>query len=121
VFDHNQPTGQAGTVIARRTLTAVTPAGVGLPFRELEVSDSRGQRRLVWLEYRVAGRLTADDLHAKALQVGGAIRGRRDAQALVLTANCDNGCEAARSWLSDFAIAASQALYDEAERSVASP
>jgi hypothetical protein len=73
---------------------------------------------LVWSEFRVAGRVTTNVLFAKALQVYGVIRGRRDAQALVLSASCDRDCGQARDWLSRYAMAAAEQWYEAAESSV---
>jgi hypothetical protein len=91
------------------------------PFREFEVSDSGEQRRLVWLGLQVAGMRTANDLVAKVLQVVGAIRGRRDAQALVLSAGCEADCNEARAQLSRFAGSAAELMYARAEEAISPP
>jgi hypothetical protein len=70
---------------------------------------------LVWVGVRVAGQPADSALAAKALQIAGAIRGRRDAQAMVLTAVCRDDCSSARSALSRFAAAAANPLYEHAE------
>ena len=118
VFESNRPAGQSGVVVARRSATTTTASGIAIPFQELEVSDSADERRLVWVALRVAGTPAANDFVAKVLQVGGVIRGRSDAQALVLTARCDGGCAEARSWLSQYAMAAAEPLYAQAARSI---
>jgi EpsI family protein len=112
VFAHNLPEGRTGFVSSRRRATNEA-SGAALPFQELTVSDAEDQRRLVWVGFRVAGKPAADALEAKALQVVGALRGRRDAQAMVLTAVCDDGCENARVALSDFAGAGAEPRYVE--------
>ena len=115
VFYENRPEGQSA-VIARRKRVLTTASGATLPFQELEVADSAAERRLVWVGLRVAGRPAANALTAKVLQIRGAIAGRRDAQALVLTAVCGDDCEKARSYLSRYATAAAEPLYRQAER-----
>ena len=114
VFRHNRPQGESGTVVARRTALA-TDSGIGMPFQELEVMDSTAERRLVWVGLRVAGEPAYSELVAKALQISGAIRGRRDAQAVVLTAACRDDCSGARSALSRFAAVAARPLYSQAD------
>ena len=54
----------------------------------------------------VAGEAASSRLDAKLLQIRGLIRGRRDAQAIVLTAACGESCDAARVALSHYAAAA---------------
>ena len=117
VFANNLPAGRTGFVSSRQPTTRVAP-GLALPFQELTVNDTQDQRRLVWVGFRIAGKSTATSLEAKALQVAGVLRGRRDAQAVVLTAACDDDCENARLALSDFAAAAVEPLYWQAARFV---
>jgi len=114
----NRPTGRSGVVTARQSVAVATASGVQIPFQELEVSDSDDNRRLVWVGTRVAGNLAINSLVAKALQISGAIRGRHDAQALVITAMCDGNCTETRSSLSRFAAVAAEPLYEQAERSI---
>jgi EpsI family protein len=113
VFQHNRPQGESLVVVTRRTALA-TDSGAGMPFQELEVTDSTVERRLVWVGLRVAGEPADSALAAKALQITGAIRGRRDAQAVVLTAACRDDCSSARSALSRFAAAAASPLFEHA-------
>jgi hypothetical protein len=116
LFNQNRPEGQSGAVVARRETALTTETGVTVPFEEIEVADSFGGRRLVWVGLRVAGKPAANPLAAKALQVAGAFRGRHDAQVLVLTAACAAGdCGSARSSLSRYATAALDPLYEQAE------
>jgi EpsI family protein len=117
----NRPAGELGVATARRSVTVESRAGSSLPFQELDVSEPGDERRLVWIGLRVAGRLAAGDAAAKVLQLRGAIRGRRDAQALVLTAACRNDCADARAGLSRFAASAAESLYALAERSEIAP
>lgn len=112
VYYQNRPEGQRGAVVARRLLTLTVDSGAQVPFQELEVADSESERRLVWVGLRVAGTPTASVLKAKILQVTGIIRGRRDAQALVLTAACGDDCGKAHSLLSRYAAAATEPLYE---------
>jgi len=118
VFAHNLPAGRTGFVSSRRGVTATAASGDTLPFEELDVTDAQDRRRLVWTGYRVAGKPVATDLAAKAFQVAGVLAGRRDAQALVLTAVCEDDCEKARSTLSRFASSAAEPLYEQAARSL---
>jgi EpsI family protein len=114
----NQPAGARAALVARRTATVAAPR-ITLPFEELEVVDLGIERsRLVWVGLRVGGHVTASSVVAKFLQVPSVIGGRRDAQALVLTALCDINCNDARSTLSRFAAAGAQSLYLEAEQSL---
>jgi len=115
VFVGNRPEGEFGTVVARRDVELAAASGVTLPFEELEVTDSAAERRLVLVGVRVAGAPAASALSAKVLQVAGAIRGRRDAQAIVLTAACGDDCSSARSTLSRYAAVAAEPLYEQAE------
>jgi len=115
VFLANRPQGESGVVVTRRRMPLTTDSGVGMPFQELEVTDSTPERRLVWVGLRVAGQPADSALAAKALQIAGAIRGRRDAQALVLTAVCRDDCNSARSALTRFAAAAANPIYEHAE------
>jgi len=115
VFVGNRPEGQFSAVVARRTMELTTASGAALPFEELEVTDRTAERRLVWVGLRVAGEPANGALAAKALQVAGAIRGRHDAQALVLTVACGDDCAAARSSLTRYAAAAAEPLYEHAE------
>jgi EpsI family protein len=108
----------AAVVVGRQKLVVPTVAGASIPFLELEVSESGGARRLIWVGWRIAGSVTASDLEAKVFQLSGAVRGRHDAQALVLTAVCSGACDGARSVLSRFAGAAAPPLYEGAERAV---
>ena len=115
VFVGNRPQGQAGAVVMQRSITVATDSGTAKPFQEIEVMDSPAERRLVWVGLRVAGTPADGELAAKALQIVGALRGRRDAQALVLTAACRDACGNARSALTRFAAAAAAPLDAEAE------
>ena len=116
VFVGNRPEGEFSTVVMRRATELTTASGAALPFEELEVTDRSAERRLVWVGLRVAGDPAAGAFSAKALQVAGAIRGRRDAQALVLTVACGEDCGAARASLARYAAAAAEPWYERAER-----
>lgn len=115
VFLANRPAGLSGAIVARRSASLTAASGAAVPFEELEVTDSAAERRLVWVGLRVAGEPAGSVLAAKTLQVAGAIRGRRDAQALVLTAACGDDCGNARAVLSRYAAAAAEPLYELAE------
>jgi EpsI family protein len=113
IFYANRPQGlhsEVATSVDRRV--SLASASAMIPIREIEVRDRDGGRRLVWFTMRVAGVLTASDFEAKVWQVIGAIRGRRDAQALVLSTACTVDCAAARSALDRFAAAALPRLLD---------
>ena len=114
----NVPAGEFGVATARRSVTVQSESGSSIPFREFDVSEPGNERRLVWIGLRIAGRFAASDVVAKLFQLRGAIDGRRDAQALVLTASCESDCTEARSRLSRFAASAAELLYAQAERSV---
>jgi EpsI family protein len=116
VVPRNRPAGQSAVVLTRRPAAATTASGAMMPFQELEVADAAAERRLVWVGFRVAGNPTASDLAGKALQVEGVIRGRRDAQAFVITATCGGDCSEARSSLSKFATAAAEAVYEQTDQ-----
>lgn len=111
VFSGNRPEGEAGTVVTQAMIPAPV-SGTMLTFRELTVSDATGERRLVWVMLRVAGEPAAGEWHAKVLQLKGALRGRRDAQALVLTAVCEPDCDGARKSLSHYASSAASSLFE---------
>ncbi len=117
VFAHNRPEGKTGIVVARRFVTVASELNRALPVEELEVREDTAEHRLVWVTRRVAGTPAVGVLEAKFLQVSGVLYGRRDAQALVLTATCDTGCENARSRLARYAAAAAGPLIAAAERS----
>ena len=87
---------------------------------EVEVQDRNGERRMVWTAYRIAGQPSTGGLSAKVWQLYGLLRGRRDAQALVLTAPCAGDCEAARAALTTFARSAVDLYFEETERIVSS-
>jgi EpsI family protein len=108
VYYANRPQGEAAAIVSQTT--------VGVPsrdeqFAELEVTDGDAGRRLVWLQLRVAGRSVVGELRAKLWQAAGASLGRRDADALVLSADCGEDCSRARAGLTEFARDAVDALY----------
>jgi EpsI family protein len=113
----NIPTGRFGVAAARRNVTVKSVSGSSIPFQELDVSEPGDERRLVWIGLRVAGLLAGSGVAAKVLQLRGAIHGRRDAQAVVLTASCESDCAEARDHLSRFAATAAELLYAQAEHS----
>jgi len=116
VFSHHRPQGK-GTVVSRRSITVPAASGAALVFDELEVADGDAGRRLVWVGLRVAGRTVSGATSAKLAQIVGAIRGRSDAQALVLTVVCAADCSSARSSLSRYAPVATPRLYAQADGS----
>lgn len=67
--------------------------------RSYRVRDREGRLRQVWVGYRVAGFWATRDSTAKAYQVLGALMGRRDAQAFVLSVRCETDCQAAAETL----------------------
>lgn len=56
---------------------------------------------LVWAWYEVAGEPAVSGVGAKLAELGGLLRGRRDAQAIALATDCGADCTAARSRLGD--------------------
>ena len=115
IYSKNTPEGQSGTVVERGVVKVTAASGVALPFQELRVSEPDLKQRLVWVGVRTAGESATGAVAAKALQLLGALRGRHDAQALVLSAPCSADCATARSSLSKYATAAGARFYDEAE------
>lgn len=114
----NRPAGLSAVPINRRMKAIPVASAATVPFRELEVSDPGNHRRLVWTGLRIAGTSTGSLLAAKAFQLRGALRGRHDAQVLILTAACAADCDEARAALSRFASAAAAPLYEHSERAV---
>ena len=114
----NGPAGASAIIVARAPVAVPTVSEGTIPFLELEVLDPGDNRRLVWIGLRIAGTLTASDFGAKVLQLRGAIGHRYDAQALVLTAVCDRGCDETRVRLTRFAAVAAEPLYERAESAV---
>jgi len=112
VHTHMRLEGQNAIVVASRGVATPVESGAGIAFMEIEVQDRDGGRRLIWAGFRVGGSYTASRLSAKLLQVLGVLRGRHDAQALVLTAVCDSDCGQAQASLAKFSAAAAQ-LYDD--------
>src|SRR5690606_34184319 len=108
--------GEAGSAVARRPVVVALPLGRAIRFEEIEIVDSTDQRRLVWLVLRVAGETTTSHVAAKMWQIVGTIRGRRDAQALVLTSVCGDECNDARAALSRYAAAATRLLLEQVDR-----
>lgn len=116
VFSQHRPQGQ-GAVEGRRRIAIQPSSGNSLTFEQLEVVDRGAQRRVVWVGLRVAGQAASGETTAKVLQIVGALRGRRDAQALVLTAECDEDCSDAAAILSGYAAIAAEPLYANTDRS----
>jgi EpsI family protein len=108
VYYANRPEGEGAEIVSRAT---VDGPGRDAPFAELEVADRGGGRRLVRLGLRVAGRPAVGQIQAKLLQAAGVLRGRRDAEALVLSASCAEDCGRARAALDEFARGAADLLY----------
>jgi exosortase A len=103
VYYANRPQGAHAQVLARTLRSVTITDGSAVQFVESQVEDAAQSNRLVWFAMHVSGRWTSSDLEAKLYQVLGAIAGRRDAEALVLSASCAQSCEAARALLADSA------------------
>jgi EpsI family protein len=116
IFSQNRPAGESAVAHEDRTLRVPTRDGREMPFRELSVANRDGTARLVWIAMRVAGTPVVNGLAAKGLQLLGALRGRRDAQVLVLTAQCSADCGDARAALMRYAGAAADPLFAQAEQ-----
>ncbi len=108
VYYANRPEGEGAEIVSR---AKVDVPGRDAPFAELEVADRGGARSLVWFQLRVAGRPVIGEIQAKLLQATGVLRGRRDAEALVLSASCAEDCSRARAALDEFARSAADLLY----------
>ncbi len=106
VVSNQQRPGGAGAVLTRQAASIGNDLGDSVPLEEIEIVDGGSQRRLAWVVTIVAGEAASSRLDAKLLQLKGLIRGRRDAEAVVLTAECGESCDAARSVLSRYATAA---------------
>lgn len=115
VFTENKPIGELAIVRRERKLAIESAAGRSVPFREIEVADPDGSVRLVWVSSRVGGIPVASEIGAKVLQAVAAIRGRRDAQVIVLTALCAEECTDARSRLTRYAAVGVDQLYEQAD------
>jgi exosortase A len=96
----NRPAGVGATVENAVITPPFTAAG---PFREVEVLERDGVRRLVWIQLRILGRATSSQVEAKLLQILGLLLGRRDAQVFVLSATCEAACGGARLELREYA------------------
>lgn len=98
----NRPLSDRELLLSRSRISVPLDAGRTLPFRRLVAEDRNGRRRLVWLTYDVAGRATDNDVLAKIYQAIGALRGRHDAHAIVLSAECSLDCADADRTLTRF-------------------
>lgn len=112
VYYANLPEGEHGQVLGRSSAKVELSDGGRATFAELQVATSGNERRLIWYTYQVAGMRTGSAAIAKLLQVVGGIRGRWDAQVIVMSSPCDAGdCSDARRTLEAFAAdAAAPAL-----------
>jgi EpsI family protein len=119
VYYANRPQGTAtAEKVVARSRVAVSSAEDSARFGEWIVAGP-ASRRILWHGIRVAGRSTGDEIVAKLHQVAGALMGRNDAQVLILTAECDTDCAAARRLLFVFSEQAAATLYARAEQSAA--
>jgi EpsI family protein len=114
VFYQNRPQGPEDETESGEIRTVSTAAGP-VAFVELATRTAGGAQRLVWVSLRVAGHFATGDLGAKVWQAAGVLFGRRDAQVIVLTADCAASCRDAGEVLSEFAAVAVVPLYDVAE------
>ena len=117
IYYANRPEGESASIRAQRNVAPAAGPKPASPFVEFEAMGRDGGSRLVWFGVRVGGTNTTTAFGAKVLQIAGLIRGRRDAQALVLTATCDGDCDGARNSLTAFAESAAETLYEAAFRS----
>jgi EpsI family protein len=113
IYFFNKPLGDdleaVEAVRTRRDLLA----DENLAFKEYLLTKG-DDRRLVWQAAQVAGRPSLGSMHAKILQALGAIRGRTDAQVLVLSISCEADCGPERQVLLEFANAAAADLIGRA-------
>lgn len=91
-----------------------TPAGLEQVYMSYRVTGNDAAR-LLWHAVRIAGRPALGPFHAKFLQLTGLIRGRTDAQVVVLTAACDPDCGRAEALLRDYAEIATEPLFSAAD------
>ncbi len=94
---------------ARRSIT-IDANGTSLTLIETVLAQ-RGERRLVWVWYRFAGRQTASATVAKLLEIPALLKGRRDGAVLALSARCDLVCDGARADLETFTQTVVNALH----------
>lgn len=114
VSSANRPEGAASSVTSVERRLIPVADNRTLAFKELEVMDTAGGRRLVWIHTRIAGMATTNDMAAKALQLVGLVRGRSDGQVVVLTAQCASGCASSRRLLAEYASVAVEPLLESA-------
>ena len=102
IYYANRPAG-AGAITEITDYGDLRLVGPGrFMYRELVVTEG-DRTRLVWHLVQVAGQPSRSPVHAKWLQVLGAVKGRSDAQVIVLTAYCQVDCDSVRAQLTAFA------------------
>lgn len=106
----NRPEGTSAERLSPATSVLVVSNDQAIPFREQEVIEA-GARRLVWFSMKVAGTPVASPMRAKVLQALGRIRGRGDAQVIVVTKVCAANCTEAREELAEFAEETAASLF----------
>ena len=102
IYFFNKPLGDDLEAVEAVTTRREFLAAENLVFKEYLLSKGK-DRRLVWQATQVAGRASLGSLHAKVLQALGAMRGRTDAQVLILSISCDSDCGPERQVLEEFA------------------
>ena len=121
IYFANMPAGDIAALPGREIvvndlgLTTIRSASESAhTFREFAVVSGKATR-LVWSGATVAGNDSNGALQAKINQIKGVLRGRVDAQVLVLTAECmDTSCDQARVSIAGFATRAADSLYSAA-------
>lgn len=100
INDTNNITGDKAW---RSAYSEIHPINVNkIPLLQTVLSSTRGQKRLVWYRYEVAGHSTNKDALAKLLQLWGMFTGHRYAAIIALAADYDDDIEKARTELGDF-------------------
>lgn len=102
IYFFNKPFGDDLEAVKAVRKRRESPAMEDLAFKEYLLAKGQ-DRRLVWQATRVAGQASLGSLHAKILQALGAMRGRTDAQVLILSIACETDCDAERQVLAEFA------------------
>src|SRR5690606_17143274 len=92
IYYANRPIPDRDLVLSASSSVVALAGGGELPIGRFKVEDSGGRQRMVWLSYEVAGIATHNALLAKLYQALGSLRGRRDAQAIVMSAPCRPNC-----------------------------
>ena len=106
----NAPLGKEGESNASPAVAIAVDGGQQIRFRQYTVVGGY-EMRIVLYSVRVAGVAVTDRFSAKWQQVIGKLRGRTDADVLILSSICKSDCAAAQKRLHEFAEAESVTVY----------